>query len=449
MKTVRVGAATGFYGDTIWPAVRSLEEGELDYLCFDALAELTMAILQKDRQRDPEWGFAKDLEPFMRQVLPLCAQKGVKVMTNAGGVNPRGAKRAVERVVEDLGLDLRVAMVTGDDLMSRLEDLEEQGLLVDMQNGEPFDPDEHRISFANAYLGARPLVEALAQGADIVLSGRTTDAAQFAAPLIHEFGWAWDDWDRLARAMVLGHLMECSGQAVGGNFSGEWRSLDLVNIGFPIAEVDEDGDSIITKAPNTGGLVSKDTVKEQLLYEVHDPFNYVLPDVVVSLGDARLEDVGKDRVRVYGAKGKPATDTYKALIGYSNGFLAEAIVGYSWPDALEKAERAAEILIAHMKRARIEFEDYHVSYMGYDSMHGPLAAPDPDLNEVFLRLAVRTKTREEAQRVGRLVPPLSLSGPPFTIPGGMRRPRGLLGICPILVPKTMVEEQIKVEVAWQ
>jgi hypothetical protein len=447
LRKIRVGAGTGFYGDTIWPAIQSLKEGELDYLCFDALAELTMAILQKDRQRDPDWGFARDLEPFMRQVLPLCAERGVKVMSNAGGINPPSAKRVVEGVIEELGLDLQVAMVSGDDLMGRLEDLKEQGLLVNMQNGERFDPEEHSITFANAYLGARPLVEALAEGADIVLSGRTTDAAQFAAPLIYEFGWAWDDWDRLARAMTLGHLMECSGQAVGGNFSGEWQSLDLINIGFPIAEVDENAEAIMTKAPNTGGLVSKDTVKEQLLYEVHDPFNYVLPDVVVSLGDTHLEDVGKDRVRVYGAKGKPATDTYKALIGYSNGFLAEAIIGYSWPDALEKAERAAEILVAHMKRAGIRFDDFHVSYMGYNSMHGPLADPDPNLNEVFLRLAVRTETREEAQRVGRLVSPLSLSGPPFTTAGGMRRPRGLLGMCPILVPKTLVEEQIEVEVA--
>lgn len=446
MKRVRVGAATGFYGDSIWPAIKSLKAGNLDYLCFDALAELTMAILQKDRQRYPELGFARDIEPFMRQVLPLCAEKGVKVMTNAGGVNPRGAKRVVEQVIDELELNLRVAMVSGDDLMDHLEDLEKQNLLVNMQNGESFDPEEHSITFANAYLGARPLVEALAQGADVVLSGRTTDAAQFAAPLIYEFGWAWNDWDRLARAMTLGHLMECSGQAVGGNFSGDWQSVDLINIGFPIAEVDENGEAIMTKAPGTGGLVSRDTLKEQLLYEVHDPFNYVLPDVVVSLGDTCFEDVDKDRVRVYGAKGKPATGTYKALIGYSNGYLAEAIIGYSWPDALEKAERAAEILVAHIKRAGIQFEDLHISYMGYNSMHGPLADPDPDLNEVFLRAAVWTKTREDAQRVGRLVPPLGLSGPPFSVSGGMRRPRGLLGICPILVPKEMVEEQIKVEV---
>jgi hypothetical protein len=446
MKTVRVGAATGFYGDTIWPAIQSLKEGELDYLCFDALAELTMAILQKDRQRDPELGFARDVEPFMRQVLPLCAEKGVKVMTNAGGVNPRGAKKVVEQVIEDLGLDLRVAVVSGDDLMNRLEELEGRDLLVNMQNEERFDPEEYSVTFANAYLGAPPLVEALGQGADIVLSGRTTDAAQFAAPLIHEFGWAWDDWDRLARGMALGHLMECSGQAVGGNFSGDWQSLDLINIGFPIAEVDEDGEAIMTKAPNTGGRVSRDTLKEQLLYEVHDPFNYVLPDVVVRLGDMRLDDVGEDRVHVYGVTGKPAPDAFKAILGYSNGYLAEAIIGYSWPDALEKAERAAEILIAHMKRAGIQFDNFHVSYMGYNSMHGPLAEPAPDLNEVFLRLAVRTKTREEAQRVGRLVPPLGLSGPPFSVGGGMRRPRGLLGMCPILVPKEMVEERIKVEV---
>jgi hypothetical protein len=447
VKSVRIGAATGFYGDMIEPAVKSLESGELDYLCFDALAELTMAILQKDRQRNPDLGYARDISTMMRQVLPLCAEKGVKVMTNAGGVNPHGAKRAVEQVIAELGLALRVAVVTGDDLMSRLEDLEQRDLLVNMQTGRRFRLSDHPITFANAYLGAAPLTEALRLGADVVISGRTTDAAQFAAPLIHEFGWSWDDWDHLAKAMALGHLMECSGQAVGGNFSGDWQSLDLIDIGFPIAEVSANGEAIMTKAPGTGGKVSRDTVKEQLLYEVHDPFHYVLPDVVVRLGDMRLDDVGEDRVHISGVTGEPAPTSYKALVGYPDGYLAEAIVGYSWPDALEKARRAAEILTAHLKRAGIGFEDLHVSYLGYDSMHGPLAHPDPDLNEVYLRLAVRTSSREDAERVGRLVPPLGLSGPPFSVGSGMRRPRGLLGMHPILVPKDLVDEHVVVEVS--
>lgn len=448
MKKVRIGAGTGYYGDTLWPALEIVKNGNVDYLCFDCLAELTMAILQKDHQRNPEYGYTKDFGNYMKELLPICIEKGIKIVTNAGGVNPYGAKRKIESVLNELGLSCKISVVTGDNLIDFVDELKEQDLLVNMQNGAKFLPNEHEIAFANAYLGARPLVEALKNGADVVISGRTSDAAQFAAPLIYEFGWEWDAWDELARAMTIGHLMECSGQAVGGNFSGDWESVDFVNIGFPIAEVDETGESIITKVPGTGGLVSKDTLKEQLLYEVHDPYNYILPDVVVNIADTKLEDIGKDMVRVYGTTGKPATDTYKALIGYNNGYLGEAVISYSWPDALKKAKRASEILIANMERAKIEYEDVHVSFMGYDSLHGPLSNPDPNLNEVYLRLAIHAKTKDDANRFGRLVPPLSLSGPPFNaMSGGMRKPRQLLGICPILIPKEMVDSKVRVEVS--
>jgi len=447
MKKVRIGAGTGFYGDTIRPAIQSVTEGNIQYLCFDALAELTMAILQKDKEKDPNLGFTKDLSLFMRQLIPLCAEKGVKMLTNAGGVNPRGAKRVIEKIIEELELNLKVAVVTGDDLLESLNEFKQRDLLVNMQDGKRFDPDLHRVAFANAYLGAEPLVEALAQGADIVITGRTTDAAQFAAPLIYEFGWKKDEWDKLARAMTIGHLMECSAQSVGGNFSGDWKSIDLINIGYPIAEVEENGEAIITKTPNSGGLVSVNTLKEQLLYEVHDPYNYILPDVVVNIADTKLEQVDENMVRVYGTSGKPATNSYKVLIGYENGYIGEATIGYSWPDALEKAKRAAEIIVAHIKEENIKYEDIHISYIGYDSFHGPLAEPDPNLNEVDLRIAIHTKSKQDAARLGRLIPPLGLNGPPFSSGlGGIRRPRGLYGICPILVPKEIVNEKITVEV---
>ncbi|WP_342430949.1 acyclic terpene utilization AtuA family protein [Neobacillus sp. FSL H8-0543] len=447
MKKIRIGAATGFYGDSIIPAIPSITDGNIDYLCFDALAELTMAILQKDRQKNPEWGYTKDIGPFMETLLPLCVEKKVKILTNAGGINPLGAKKVVDEIIKRLNLDLKVAVVYGDDMMSNLEELKQNNLLVNMQSKESFKHNDYELLFANAYLGAKPLVEALQQGADIVISGRTIDAAQFAAPMIYEFGWEWDDWDRLAKGMTIGHLMECSGQAVGGNFSGDWRSIDLINIGFPIAEVDELGEAIITKAPGTGGLVSRDTLKEQLLYEVHDPYNYILPDVVVNIADTCLEDIGENQVRVYGSTGKPATDTYKALIGYADGYMAEAIFGYSWPDALEKAKSASEILIAHMERDKLLYEDIDISYIGYNSMHrSVINEPDPDLNEVFLRLAIKVRKRSDGTRLSRIVSPLGLSGPPF-LAGMLGRGRAtqLLGICPILIPKELVEKQVKVE----
>lgn len=448
MKSIRLGSATGFYGDTILPAIESVKNGNIDYLCFDSLAELTMAILQKDYQRDNSLGYTKDLKPIMKSLIPICYENNVKILTNSGGVNPVGAKKVVEDLLKEMEIDLKVAVVLGDNIINSLDKLEENNLLVNTQNNKPFDVKNNEISFANAYIGAKPLVEALNQGADIVISGRTVDAAQFAAPLIYEFEWSWDDWDRLAKAMTIGHLMECSGQAVGGNFSGDWKSLDFVNIGYPIAEVFENGEAIMSKTPDSGGLVSKDTLKEQLLYEVHDPYNYILPDVIVNIADTKLEDVGENQVKVYGTTGKQPTETYKALIGYKNGFLGETIFGYSWPDALEKAERAADILKAHMERDNLEYENIHISYMGYNSLHGSLNAENPDINEVYLRIAIHAKDKKDAMKLGRLVPPLALSGPPFLAgAGGMRKPRELLGICPILIPKTIVDKQIKVEVS--
>lgn len=447
MKSIRIGSATGFYGDTILPAIESVKKGKLDYLCFDSLAELTMAILQKDYERDSNLGYTKDLKPIMKQLIPICYENNVKILTNSGGINPLGAKNVIEDLLEELGIELKVAVVTGDNIKGMLSELEEEQLLVNSQNNTPFDLTNHDAKFANAYIGAEPLVKALQEGADIVISGRTVDAAQFAAPIIYEFDWSWNDWDRLAKAMTIGHLMECSGQAVGGNFSGDWQSLDLINFGFPIAEVSENGEAIMSKTPDSGGLVSKDTLKEQLLYEVHDPYNYLLPDVIVNIADTKLEDVGKDQVKVYGTTGKPPSGKYKALIGYQNGYLGETIFGYSWPDPLKKAEKAAEILQAHMDRDNIQYDDIHISYMGYNSLHGSLHEENQELNEVYLRLAIHTRDKKDAMRLGRLVPPLALSGPPFMAGiGGMRKPRELLGICPILIPREIVDKQIKVEV---
>ncbi len=445
-KKIRIGAATGYYGDSIWPAIKSAREGNIQYLCFDALAELTMAILQKDRQKNADGGFAKDLVPFMQQLLPICKEKGIKILTNAGGVNPHSAKRAVQQVVKDLGLDLKVAVVAGDDLMDQIGVLTEQELFINMQSGRAFDPLAHEIRFANAYLGAKPLVDALSRGADIVISGRTTDAAQFAAPMIYEFGWQWDDWDLLAKAMTIGHLLECSGQAVGGNFSGDWKSIDFMDIGYPIAEVDESGEAVITKVPNSGGLVSRDTLKEQLLYEIHDPFHYVLPEVVVNIASTQLEDIGENQVRVYGTMGKPAPQMYKALIGYANGFMGEATRGYCWPDALEKAQRTAEIVQEHLNRADVHYKNIDVSYLGHNSLQGVLASNSAELNEVFLRIAIHVESRHEAEKLGKIMNALTLSGPPFTAGGGAQKPRELLGICPILVPKEIIDQNIVVEV---
>jgi hypothetical protein len=452
MKKLRIGAAQGFYGDSILPAVETARHGDVQYLCFDCLAELTLAILQKDRQKDPTKGYTRDITLSMQKLLPYVQEKGIKILTNAGGMNPAGARKEVMRIARELGMKgLKVAVVIGDDILDRLPKFRQQGIsLQHMEDGRDIDAILDRIVFANAYLGVDGIVEALRQGADIVITGRTTDSAQFLAPLIYEFGWEQEDWNRLAQGILMGHLLECSGQATGGNFSGNWQAIeDFDRLGFPVAEIREDGEFILTKTEGTGGLVSIDTVKEQLLYEIHDPSAYMTPDVVLNMSDVRLEDAGPNRVRVTGAQGAKRPDRLKAVMGYSDGWLGQAMAGYSWPDALGKAQAADRILRKQIERIRLQYDEIQTDYLGYNSLHGPLArVPEEELNEVYLRMAVRTQRKEEAAKLGRLFPPLALNGPPsmsgFT---GMMPPRELLGMWSCLVPREVVESKVQINVS--
>ncbi|WP_219837239.1 acyclic terpene utilization AtuA family protein [Paenibacillus sp. R14(2021)] len=451
MRTIRIGAGQGFYGDSILPALETAARGNVQYLCFDSLAELTLAILQKDRQRDPSLGYAADIGRQMKELLPIAKANGIRVITNAGGMNPAGAAREVARIAKELGLGgLKLAVVAGDDVYADIDALREQGAsLAHLEDGREIADIRDRIVFANAYLGAKPIVEALRAGADVVITGRTTDSALFLAPYIYEFSIRPKDWHRLAQGVLMGHLLECSGQAAGGNFSGSWQAVEeLERIGFPIAEVSEDGAFILTKTEGTGGLVSVDTVKEQLLYEIHDPFAYVTPDVVLNVTEVQLEAVGGNRVRVTGARGKKRPDTLKIVMGYTDGWLGQAIWGYSWPDALAKAQAAGRIIRKQIERTGLMADEIRTDYIGYNSLHGPLAAPPAEeLNEVYVRIAVRTKSSAEAAKLGRLVPPLMLSGPPamgaFL---GMMKPRELLGMWSCLVPRGLIEVKVQVTV---
>jgi hypothetical protein len=450
MKKVRIGAAQGFYGDTLEPAIETAKRGEIQYLCFDCLAELTLAILAKDRARDPDTGYTKDVPSAMRALLPLAREKGFKILTNGGGINPLGAWREVIRVARELGLeDLKVAVVTGDDILPRLAELKEKGVsLQDLETGRSFDSLKAPLMFANVYLGAWPIVEALRQGADVVITGRTTDTAQFLAPLIFEFGWGEEDWDRLAQGILMGHLMECSGQSTGGNFSGNWWEIgDLDRIGFPVAEVESDGTFVLTKTEGTGGLVCVDTVKEQMLYEIHDPAAYVTPDVIADFTTVTLKDVGPNRVLVKGAKGKPRPDVLKAVMGYEDGYMGQVMIGYAWPDAMKKARAAERIIRSIMARRGWEYEEIHTSFVGYNSLHGPtVQGREEELNEVYLRMAVRAKTRADASKFFRLFPPLALNGPPGL--GGLTgvETRQLVGMWSSLIPRELIENSVEIHV---
>jgi len=453
MKTVRVGAGLGFYGDS-WRSVRdSIERGGVKYIGSDHLAELTLAILQKDRQKDPTAGYARDAIPMLVELWPLAVKHGVKFVLNAGGLNPEGARAALAAAFRAKGWTAKIAVVTGDSLTARIDELRAAGeTLAHLDSGADISGVRDRLVFANAYLGAQPIAEALAQSADIVLTGRVADAALFLGPLAHEFGWRWDDWGKLAQGLTVGHLLECSGQASGGNFGSalEWEKIpDFLHLGYAIAEVSEDGTAVITKATGTGGRVSFDTVRQQLLYEVHNPHAYFSPDVVLDMSTLKLDDLGGDRVKVTGAGGAARTGKLKVVAGYQDGWMGTGMIGFSWPDAYRKCEKSLEIIQGLMQERGIKVDETNVEYVGYNSLLGANADPTyrDQLNECFLRMTIRTQDRRVADGFGRLFPWLGLSGPPY-LGGfhGIQRAKELLGLWPTLVTRELVESRVEVNV---
>jgi hypothetical protein len=453
MKSVRVGAGLGFYGDSWQPVRASIERGGVHYIASDHLSELTLAILQKDRQKDPTAGFARDGPPMLAELWPLAAKRGVKFILNAGGLNPQGAREAIARTFRDKGWNATIATVTGDSVLERLDELRAADEpLVHMDAGAGIDTVRSRMLFANAYLGAQPIVRALEQGADIVLTGRVADAALSLAPLVHELGWQWDDWDKLALGLTVGHLLECSGQGSGGNFgsASEWAQIpDYAHLGYPIAEVSEDASALFTKAPGTGGRISFDTLRQQLLYEVHNPHAYFSPDVVLDMGTLKFDDQGSERVRLTGASGAPRPQQLKIVGGYHDGWMGTGIVGFSWPQAYAKCEKAAETIKTLVAERGWPVEETNIEYIGYNSLLGAQADPTyrDQLNECFLRMTIRTQERKVADAYGRLFPWLGLSGPPYVgSMKGVQSAKELLGIWPTLVKRELVESNVEIAV---
>ena len=448
---VRVGGGQGFYGDTP-RAVAGLLEAGVDYLCLEALAELTLAILQKDRQKDETRGYTKDLPTYLRAALPAVAAGRTKLITNAGGINPASAARAAIDTARDLGLSgLTIATVLGDDLMPRLGELATAAPLTHLESGAPYSEFPTPALFASAYLGARPIVDALAAGADVVITGRVADAALFLAPLVHEHGWAWDDWDRLAAGTLVGHFLECSGQSAGGNLSRDWWTVPRPwDLPYPIGDVEADGAALITKPESSGGRVSFDTVRHQLLYEVHDPAAYLAPDVVADFTSAALTDEGDNRVRVTGVRGVPATPTYKALFAHHAGWAGETKVAFSWPEAREKATATAAIFAERVRLAGLPVAEWCFELWGVDALGGPTVPPTTaEPPEVVLRAAWRCDDARTAALVGREMVPLTLSGPAAGMTGmgrGGASPSELLGLWPTLIDKNLIDPHVAVVV---
>jgi hypothetical protein len=449
-EKIRIASGQGFWGDLIDAPVNQATQGDIDYLVMDYLAEVTMSILQKQKLKDPKLGFAKDIPALMGRLLPIMKEKKFKVITNGGGVNPIACKDAIFEVAKGLGItDLKVGIVMGDDILSRMNELLDKGVeLNNMETGESAKTIKDELISANVYLGAAGVVDALKQGADIVITGRVTDTGLTLAPMIYEFGWDMNNWDLMAAGTVAGHILECGGQASGGNFHGDWKNVpDLARIGFPIAEAYPDGSVVITKHDGTGGLVSVDTVSEQLVYEIGDPKDYITPDCVADFTSIQLEDIGKNKVKVYGVTGFPATEFYKVSMSYLDGYTAFGSLTYSWPDALEKAQAADEILRTRLDDLGLKFDEVRTEFQGYNACHGPLAKKIDDPNEVVLRIGVRSDDYKTVERFGKEIAPLILTGPPGVtgFSGGRPKPSEVVAYWPALIPKAEVKTEVIVE----
>jgi hypothetical protein len=448
-KSIRLGAGAGMWPDRLDAALEVITRGNIAYISFDTMAEATLPGMQKLRFENPEKGYT-DIHRTTNYIMPICVENGVRLISNCGGANPLSAGKIASVTATDLGLcGTKIATVVGDDTtgeqcLARIAELRGKGVRLNhLDTGEELDSIKGRIIAMNVYLGAAPIVEALNQGAQIVITGRHTDSAMWLAPACYEFGWNWNDWDRLAAGVIVGHLMECSGHVTGGNFS-YWQEVpDPARLGFPIAELYENGEAIITKLEGSGGMVSEATCKEQLVYELHDPSHYVTPDAIVDVTNLRFEQVGKDRVKFSGVKGRPKPETLKACIGYRDGYIGQVLAFYAWPEALAKARRAEEILRERFQMRALEVDDIKFDYIGFNSLHGTLSPePEFELNEVCLRTTIKSPRESDIAEVIREVYALDLSGPAAQT-GVVHLPtREMIAMWPTLIPREEIKHEV-------
>jgi len=444
---IRIANGQGFWGDWLEAPVRLVEQGPIDYLALDYLAEITMSILQKQKQDDPKLGYARDFPPLVARIAAKIRERDVKVIANAGGVNPVACAREVLRVAPGL----KVAVVLGDDVFPRLDDFLAKGYeMRDMDTGEPLAPIRGRILSANAYIGAFPLAEALATGADVVIAGRSTDTALTLAPIVQRFGWKRDEFDKLASGTIAGHIVECGAQSTGGNCQVDWQAIpNMADIGYPIVEAEPDGSFAITKHPDTGGRINTHVIKEQLLYELGDPASYITPDCVADFTTIHLEDAGPDRVRVTGIRGRPRPPSLKLSISYTAGWKAIGTLVYSWPQALAKAQAADSIARARLRQLGLGFDEIYTEYFGVNACLGPAAPTNADPPEVQLRIGVRGPDRKAVDRFTRELVPLVLNGPPGATGYGEGRPavREVVAYWSALIPREEIETRVEVVTA--
>ncbi len=442
MRTIRIGSGAGYSGDRIEPAIELAEKADIQYLVFECLGERTVALAQQARMKDPDAGYDPLLEERMRAVLPLCAAKGIKIVTNMGAANPEAAATKTAQIARSLGLSsLKIAAVIGDDVLDACKAgdfpiMEFDGTIKQLGN---------RLLSANAYLGAGPMAEALTAGADVVITGRASDPALFLAPMIHAFGWAMDDWSLLGKGTVAGHLLECAGQITGGYFAdpGCKDIPGLARLGFPIGEVGEDGSLVVTKVEGSGGAVTAQTCKEQLLYEVHDPRQYLQPDVTADFSQVSVEEIGQDRVRVSGGQGTRRTGTLKVSVGYVDSFIGEGQISYAGPGALARGRLALDIVRERLKLTGVAASELRFDLIGVDSLHGPLvSAHANEPYEVRVRVAGRTETLREAVRIGNEVETLYTNGPAGG-GGAWKSARDVVAVASVLLPRELATPSVR------
>jgi hypothetical protein len=442
MRAIRIGSGAGYSGDRIEPAVELAENGDIQYLVFECLGERTVALAQQARMKNPEGGYDPLLEERMRAVLAVCAAKGIKIVTNMGAANPEAAAKKTAEIARSLGLSsLKIAAIVGDDVLEACKD----GDLPIMEFESTIKQLGNRLLSANAYLGAAPMAEALSAGADIVITGRASDPALFLAPMIHAFGWAMDDWNLLGQGTVAGHLLECAGQITGGYFAdpGYKDVPDLARLGFPIGEVGEDGSLVITKVKGSGGAVTAQTCKEQLLYEVHDPAKYFQPDVVADFSQVRVEEIGPDRVRVSGGRGTKRTDTLKVSVGYVDSYIGEGQISYAGPGALARGRLALEIVRERLKVIGVASSALRFELVGVDALHGAeISAHANEPYEVRVRVTGRTENLREAVRIGNEVETLYTNGPAAG-GGAWKSARDVVAVASVLLPRELAKPQVR------
>ncbi len=442
---VIIGGGQGFWGDSNDAAIHMVRNSNINYLACDYLAELTLSIMARQKLKNPNAGYARDFLGMMKECGKEAYEKGIKVLTNAGGMNIKGLVDALAEQAAGQGLKgMKIGYVLGDEISSEIPRLLAEGMTFDnIDDVGNFNEVRDKIFNANVYFGHEPTLACLEQGADMVITGRSTDSALFLAPCIHELGWKADDWNNLARGIMAGHLLECGGQGAGGNYDYDWRGVPRMDeLGFPIAEVSEN-DFVITKAPDCGGIICEQSCKEQFLYEVHDPANYITPDVTVDISQATLRQARDNRVRVGNVRGKEKPEMLKVSMGYHAGYKVAGMLSFAWPDAYEKAQYAADIIMKKMRRKGLKAEEVRIDYIGVNALHLAVAETDPDklkdLNEVVMRIAVRTLTKEEAYKLVPEIAPLQLNGPPgASFFGGRAKVQEVIGLWPTLIPRDAV-----------